>query len=193
AARLQDVSFYLCPSDISSKEFADNGEPSQGRSNYFGSIGITASTRDTNVARAGIFNVALDLSGTSETNPNYGNVRIRVKITDVTDGTSSTAMFSEITRATVTGPPGDFYNPTNTYILHNSDFDNLAPRLPACDNWDSSEVYTRITYRGLQYYRNLPSTSVYTHTVPPNYKGYDCGSDNFYAAHIAAPSYYSFR
>ena len=32
---------------------------------------------------------------------------------------------------------------------------------------------------------------IYSHTVPPNYQGYDCGDvDNFTKAHMAARSYH---
>jgi prepilin-type processing-associated H-X9-DG protein len=62
-----------------------------------------------------------------------------------------------------------------------------------------------ISYRGLQYYRNLPATGYYTHTFAPNSAGQDCASAggqfgtantvgggpiNFFAGHIGARSYH---
>jgi prepilin-type processing-associated H-X9-DG protein len=47
-----------------------------------------------------------------------------------------------------------------------------------------------IRYRGLEYYRGIVEMQNYTHTVPPNYRGYDCGDYFITAAHIAARSYH---
>src|SRR5262249_18713645 len=50
----------------------------------------------------------------------------------------------------------------------------------------------RIGYRGLEYYRGLPAVANYTHTIPPNYYGYDCGDiTTFNTSHNAARSYHS--
>src|SRR5262249_6116090 len=55
-----------------------------------------------------------------------------------------------------------------------------------------------IRYTGLQYYRNLISTSLYSHTLPPNYKGGDCldanqrpgevANSTLWAGHVGARS-----
>ncbi|WP_254053389.1 H-X9-DG-CTERM domain-containing protein [Singulisphaera sp. GP187] len=39
--------------------------------------------------------------------------------------------------------------------------------------------------------RWIPQTTKYSHTVPPNYTGLDCGNGSFTAAHLAARSYHS--
>ena len=44
--------------------------------------------------------------------------------------------------------------------------------------------------RGQQYYRNLVDIITYAHTIPPNYKGSDCGDTGFVMAHIDARSYH---
>ncbi len=188
-ARHQDVATYLCPSD-SATMVCNFGDGAMGRSNYFGSIGATANTRDTNLARAGIFNVALDNGGTIQNNPNFGNVRSRIKLTDITDGTSNTAMFAEIKRSDLA------YNATGTWdaltvmIAQSNTFNQLDPtNVAQCASY--AAAFTVLRYTGQQYHRNLPITNVYTHTVPPNYKGFDCGADNFYMAHLAARSYHS--
>ncbi len=60
-----------------------------------------------------------------------------------------------------------------------------------CNSWDYGPTSIITCYRGLEYYRALPEMSQYTHTVPPNYFGYDCGDDSsFTMAHIAARSYH---
>jgi prepilin-type processing-associated H-X9-DG protein len=108
---------------------------------------------------------------------------------DIVDGTSNTSMFAEIKRTDMPYPLASgtqLDNPHNIWLIASTSFDNYAPVLPACNTPGSS----RITYIGMQYYRMIPMTSTYSHTVPPNYKGYDCGSLNIFAAHIAARSYH---
>jgi prepilin-type processing-associated H-X9-DG protein len=60
-----------------------------------------------------------------------------------------------------------------------------------CNSWDYGPT-NAIFYRGCEYYRGLVEMTSYSHTVPPNYVGYDCGElTNFTAAHIAARSYHT--
>jgi prepilin-type N-terminal cleavage/methylation domain-containing protein/prepilin-type processing-associated H-X9-DG protein len=195
AARLQDIPIYLCPSDGSNGQFTDaNG--SLGRNNYMGNIGTTASLYSTETNRMGIFNVHVSA----------GKVTSRVKITDVLDGSSNTAMFSETKRST--RAPGDWYDPTIIYLLPDTDagWSLYTPQIgplytetnPSalitgstyrCNSWDYPPT-NAITYRGWEYYRGIVEMQNYTHTVPPNYKGYDCGNFSITAAHIAARSFH---
>ncbi len=205
AARDQTVKFYNCPSDGSTDHLNDpGGAPGQpGTSNYLGNVGTTADQHSTDTAHAGIFNFTYNASG---------QVTSRIKITDITDGTSNTCMFSETKRSTVGGgglPVHDVYNPTNIYLLPDGDpgWSPLSPMVgplfnetnPAalipgmtyrCNSWDYGPT-SRISYRGLEYYRMIPEMNQYTHTVPPNYFGYDCGDYSITMAHIAARSYHS--
>jgi prepilin-type N-terminal cleavage/methylation domain-containing protein len=204
-ARKQEVKSYLCPSDPSQGGI-NYGSGLYGRSNYYGNIGTTAifeGSGDSN--RLGIFNVTI---GTG------GKVTTRVHFTDVTDGTSNTAMFSEVKRSTVNGgnwpvPSGaDAYNPTTIYLLPDKDpgwspytpqfgplFNETSPAALItgstyrCNSWDYGPT-SRITYRGWQYYRDIPEMNTYTHTIPPNYVGYDCGNYSITGAHVAARSYH---
>ena len=48
-----------------------------------------------------------------------------------------------------------------------------------------------ISYRGQQYYRDLPMTGYYNHTLPPNSHYWDCGYDDFTRAHMASRSYHA--
>jgi prepilin-type N-terminal cleavage/methylation domain-containing protein/prepilin-type processing-associated H-X9-DG protein len=205
AARLQDVNIYICPSDPSQGGI-NYGTGLYGRSNYLGNIGTTADTLSTESLRLGIFNIRLSATG---------QVTSRVKMTDVRDGASNTAMFSETKRSTVNGgvwpippsPNNDPYNPTNIYLLPDDNpgwslyTPQTGPLEPApmggplagmgmtyrCNSWDYGPT-SRISYRGWQYYRAIPEMQIYTHTVPPNYAGYDCGNYSITAAHIAARS-----
>jgi prepilin-type N-terminal cleavage/methylation domain-containing protein/prepilin-type processing-associated H-X9-DG protein len=196
-ARIQEVKSYLCPSDPSVGGI-NYGSGLYGRLNYFGNIGTTADTRSTETRRVGIFNFQfgpLQSDGSRK-------VISRVRLAEVSsgDGTSNTAMFSETKRSTVNGGnwpvSKDYYNPTNIYLLPGDD-SGWSPYTPQfgplyqgkyhCDNWDWGPT-SRISYRGWQYYRNIPEMQTYSHTVPPNYSGYDCGDYSITMAHIAARS-----
>jgi prepilin-type N-terminal cleavage/methylation domain-containing protein/prepilin-type processing-associated H-X9-DG protein len=198
-SRRQQVATYLCPSDGASARLAFSaGGPTMGRLNYFASIGGTASQRagsgngeEANSSRLGLFNVTIN-STAPRGDANWQVISSSLKLAGITDGTSNTAAFSETRRSQIDYPYTSgfmVYSTSNTYIMSSSGFDNFVPS-PRCNNWDNSEVTTRIAYRGLQYYRNLPQTSTYAHTNTPNTRNYDCGADNFFASHTAARSYH---
>src|SRR5204863_750709 len=103
AARQQDVPFYLCPSDPSGGYRAiDNNGPAYGRCNYMASIGRQAqptpfsSTQPSDPNSSGLFYVEF----TSVQVSRKANKPGAVRIVDVVDGLSNTAMFAEIKRAT---------------------------------------------------------------------------------------------
>jgi prepilin-type N-terminal cleavage/methylation domain-containing protein/prepilin-type processing-associated H-X9-DG protein len=204
-ARLQQVPFYLCPSDGSSavqNDPAGSGLPC-GQINYVGCIGTTADQRSTDNTHTGMFNFTVQVGAAVNTWRIMGGVRI----TDVTDGTSNTAMVSETKRAV---NPSNRYDPNIVYLLPLTDagYSVLTPMTGPlfnetnttalivgntyrCNSWDYGPT-NGITYRGLEYYRGLAALSNYTHTIPPNYNGYDCGDDTtFNTAHIAARSYHT--
>jgi prepilin-type N-terminal cleavage/methylation domain-containing protein/prepilin-type processing-associated H-X9-DG protein len=230
-ARTQNVPIYLCPSDPEQTGLAQVGNvppgadktAPTGQYNYVGSIGGTAQMYPTADEPAvpgntlGIFNF------TPSPLPSWTNnvwiVTSKVRITDVSDGTSSTAMFSETKRSTVGAGcgsgGGDAYNITNMYLLPVKDagwstktpmFGPLtsnssgpfAGQTYHCNAWDWGPT-NRISYRGCQYYRgDIAALEVYSHTVPPNYTGYDCGNLSYSAqktvgynsVHAAARSYH---
>jgi prepilin-type processing-associated H-X9-DG protein len=198
SARTQQVPFLLCPSDPSPASLVDPGGSGKvfGKNNYFGSIGKTADQRSKDIALVGIFNY--QTSGNT--------ISSRVRMVDIRDGTSNTAMWSETKRATQLS----VYDPTNVYLLPSTDagyslatpttgplFNEtsgsalITGNTYRCNSWDYTPT-SRISYRGLEYYRGLPALSNYAHTTPPNYHGYDCGDDSsFNTAHIAARSYHT--
>jgi prepilin-type N-terminal cleavage/methylation domain-containing protein/prepilin-type processing-associated H-X9-DG protein len=179
-ARAQDVAIYLCPADPSDQVFTETVV--FGRSNYFGNLGANGNPYQLSDLTVGMFNFVQ-----------------KIRISDIQDGTSNTAMLSEVKR-TVTPFTGasqaaGLY-PTNvTYV---SGFDDTQ-EVSAC-----SAGLPALKYTGLMYFRNLLSTSLYTHTLPINFSGYDCianqanplhpdvnGNNFFEEAHLAARSYHT--
>jgi prepilin-type processing-associated H-X9-DG protein len=76
------------------------------------------------------------------------------------------------------------------YMAYDSSWSNQRVN-PLCYVWENSQVIGLISYRGGQYYRFLPMTTNYTHTMPPNAKYHDCGNNGFYGSHQAARSNHS--
>jgi prepilin-type processing-associated H-X9-DG protein len=124
-----------------------------------------------------------------------------VKLLAVTDGLSNTAMFSETTRAWNSDPapghPSDpaWYKPDIVYVIAQSVWSDTTINATVCNNWDDDNNLDGIFYRGGEYYRDINAFCLYTHTVPPNYRGWDCTVSSFTpsaypAAHIAARSYH---
>jgi prepilin-type N-terminal cleavage/methylation domain-containing protein/prepilin-type processing-associated H-X9-DG protein len=153
----QTVPILLCPSDASPGQitFTSGGQTLvAGKSNYHASLGANAWWRNTDGATGGCFFYASPQKG--------------VRIQDILDGTSNTAMYAEIKRGR---------DPAHTELQVRSvpfgTWDgnataNFTPP-PECETTTAFFDYT-----GLEYYRSLLWTCYYTHTVPPNYKGHDC-------------------
>jgi prepilin-type N-terminal cleavage/methylation domain-containing protein/prepilin-type processing-associated H-X9-DG protein len=194
AARKQDVKGYLCPSDPSPGGI-DYGTGMYGRSNYMGNIGATADMRSIDASRVGIFNYAL--------NSTTGVLQSKVTSGQVKDGLSRTALYSETKRSTVNNGAwpipanADAFNSTNVYLVPDAVFNKYTPVMPvgigakpACEDWSYGPTW-RIAYRGWQYYRAIPEMMTYSHTIPPNYAGWDCGDYNLIMAHMAARSYHT--
>jgi prepilin-type N-terminal cleavage/methylation domain-containing protein/prepilin-type processing-associated H-X9-DG protein len=190
AARSQDIPILLCPSDPSSATFtvAVNGVAQPvGKTNYHASLGGHAWFRNPNGATGGAF-----YSNGTASLPAVG-----VKLTDVQDGTSNTAMYAEVKRG-MTASSGTSVATSRTRVQaldYATGWDgpgqaasDLAP--PA--GCSGSTFTTYYDYTGDQYYRNLVWTAYYTHTVPPNWSVPDCvrsvGLDRI---HLAARSYHT--
>src|SRR5581483_3130965 len=107
AAQTQDVPFYLCPSDPSSAQFPTTFG-FYGRSNYMASIGKNPCPTNLDGSTGGVFFVEF-------TNVQWGTLLNRprtVKITGIPDGTSNTAMWSEVRRGVVAGSQSSGYSPS---------------------------------------------------------------------------------
>ncbi len=206
-AQTQIVSSFVCPSDPSTVRFVLLNTP-LGYCNYFASLGNTACMelgsqypfQEPNGNLAGVFNYNslnrtapqfLDPPTNKNPNPQYRRAD-PVRLADILDGTSNTGMLSETkrSRSTVNAaseiPIADLIN---VYTI-TGDFTGADTSTPpaACATFGNQ---IRIRYRGQQYYRNLPSDGYYSHTVPPNYKLWDCmNNPNFNQGHIAARSYH---
>jgi prepilin-type processing-associated H-X9-DG protein len=162
-ARVQQVPFYICPSDIS---VANQG--GAGKSNYFGNLGAQAyvSAAKTS-ALGGMFFYIPVLTAQP--------VAQGFKISDITDGMSNTALFAEIVRGNNTSASTDpqdvrfvTFNLTTLNTTYNLPADDITPP-STCTSASPSARYA-----GLQYYRDLMATSLYTHTRVPNSTGGDC-------------------
>jgi prepilin-type N-terminal cleavage/methylation domain-containing protein/prepilin-type processing-associated H-X9-DG protein len=178
------IPIYLCPADPSNNYIAGPNGEQRGKCNYFGNLGLNANMYATDAGTVGVFQVPPSLKPS-------------VRIVAVTDGTSNTAMFAEIKRSNAA--PFDRSNYTNwtwrqpalIYLINPAVWSDTVINAKVCDNWDDNNNWNVISYRGEEYYRGLPALSMYTHTVPPNYTGWDCGNGYQYtAAHMAARSYH---
>jgi prepilin-type N-terminal cleavage/methylation domain-containing protein/prepilin-type processing-associated H-X9-DG protein len=209
-ARTTQVSAYLCPSDASSATLNNNAfsrglNLPEGRATYVGSIGFTAgwyynnnmsiTLQELNGQFVGIFNLTYDLSqpkfldaAGKQPNPLYQQSK-GVAIAQITDGTSNTALYSEtrLSRWSFPNPPAP--DPTNyldqVNLVSYIGFTLQAP-VAAC-----TTLFLSIPYRGLVYYMATPQIGYYSHTLPPNYKQFDCGDDGLLASHTAARSYHA--
>ncbi|MFO0958830.1 MAG: DUF1559 domain-containing protein [Isosphaeraceae bacterium] len=205
-AQTQLVSAFICPSDPSNSKLLA-GASQLGYNNYFASLGNTpsqqlgtAAYQEPDESRAGLFNVRyetglplyLDPPANTQFNPQY-NRALGTRIAQIVDGTSNTAMFAETKRSRAvanTAAEIPISDSINVYTI-TGDFTGATAidPPPDCSNFANS---IRLRYRGQQYYRNLPSTGYYSHTVPPNYKLWDCSNNaNFNQVHGAARSYHS--
>src|SRR5262249_39619763 len=143
AAPTQDIAIYLCPSDpfnaIRPADWVDNGDNSpaqfpEGRLNYFACIGTTGFGPSTSQL-AGIF--AGSWSGTS--------VLQGTTIVAITDGTSNTAMFGEVMRATEGWPHKSGFRDNTTLIAAGTGAEtNNATAIGSCASgspWSTSVSY----------------------------------------------------
>ncbi|HEV8061880.1 MAG TPA: DUF1559 domain-containing protein [Gemmataceae bacterium] len=194
--RLNDVSFFVCPSDASSTvrganqvNTSDTSFP-EGRLNYMGCVGAT-STENSTAAGRGIFTNGNSFKGNT--------------IGAITDGTSNTAMFAEVMRTTDSWPHVSGTR-TNTDIILDASVangsDSDARGIPSCAT--GSPWTSTISYAGLEFDRYLYGMSVYNHTLPPNWNAnklqgsqasttgqYSCGDTSIVHFHVPASSYHT--
>ncbi|MFO0847197.1 MAG: DUF1559 domain-containing protein [Gemmataceae bacterium] len=185
-ARSQDVPVYLCPADPSDAVWTDSipARPpaASGRLNYYGNAGAHGWVRDANLARTQFKPSAL---------AGVFGLDSRVRLESVLDGASNTVLFAEVKRGSY--PNKNALDVTQVFptgwgppTADPGTNPNNLTRPAACD---SPGLTTSVT--GLQYYRGVPTSALYTHTVPPNFPKRDCISvprgEEF---HLAARSYH---
>ncbi len=186
AARKGDVPAYICPSDPSNA-MEDNGA---GRSNYMASTGGSARYHG-GTTLDGIFAAPSASAGQVLKGPSHGAI---------SDGSSNTALFSEVRRGSFKSNATGNYDHTTAFIgssaytgIQLSDGRNL----PECNPGGNDTTSSWIRYTGLQYHRALPFTFMYTHTLPINWnkktqdlsmQRYSCGNTTYTTAHISASS-----
>jgi len=188
AARSFDVPFFLCPSDPSQAKTFD-----QGRNNYFANQGAVAGIRMGGDSRAGMFNLP-------STNPTSGLFPC-VKITAVTDGTSNTALFAEITRGTFGFSDTGRDNTTvalGADMTGNDLYDGRP--VPNCGPAGATSGSV-IRYPGQQFFRGtIGQTFSYSHTLPINWnrktnntatQNFPCGNTGVTQSHLPAGSYHT--
>ena len=189
-ARQQDVATFLCPSDPSDAQFIAGGV-TVGRLNYFGSIGGYSDCRNLGDF-GGIFNGNFSAVALNQTPKG-------IKMASVRDGTSNTALFSEVMRK--------FGNTSVVNYTTIKASGGIAQGVGLVDGRNDtgcrpgSTAGTRINYVGLQYYRGgINHNTLYNHTLPVNWnrnvnnpttQQYNCGDASFRRAHISASSYHS--
>jgi prepilin-type N-terminal cleavage/methylation domain-containing protein/prepilin-type processing-associated H-X9-DG protein len=183
AARSQDVKVYMCPSDQGTGRFftglatAQGAEPT-GRNNYMPNMGSRANFAEVDNGvrqRAnGIF---------------FRNSAVRMA--EISDGTSNTALFSECRRGPVVAPTAGQDMAVSTEVDFGSwdgspNVDLVPPS--QCENRSLNTA----KYRGGQYYRGgVMWTGFYNHTLTPNSKLRDCyRSSGLDSGHYAARSYH---
>jgi len=191
-ARTQDVPIFLCPSETSAAAFT-NTFGQVGRLNYFGSAGAISDCRMPGDPGAGVFNgdYSTSVAGTAPKG---------ISIVSILDGTSNTAMFSEVLRGTQTSGT----TPTYSSNVQSGAIDTgvgLRDGRAVSGCVGGSGLAVRINYVGLQYYRGgIVHNTFYNHTLPPNWnrptsntanQKYTCGDSSLRRAHIAAASFHS--
>ncbi len=207
----QVISTYVCPSDGNTTKVT-SGNATAGYSNYMCSTGGSAAMYvggsnptlypfdETNTSFLGVFNVQLNESGTplptpTAPNPNYLAVTGKVTMATILDGTSNTGMFAETTMSpyAATVYPAIYagntpYSPFMVYAWGGTWSNQVYPA--GCGNWANANDYFLMGYRGGEWYRNIPATGYYSHTIPPNYNQNDCDNTAVQGGHGAARSYH---
>jgi prepilin-type N-terminal cleavage/methylation domain-containing protein/prepilin-type processing-associated H-X9-DG protein len=164
-ATYQNVNWFICPADPSIARVLQYG-----RCSYVANLGANANIQNSDPTTGGVF---------------FYNSQTRTA--DITDGTSTTAMFAEVKRGNYpnANPPVDMY-----YGIAWSAAADLTPPAPASST--TPPPYGSLKYSGLEYFRgNLILTAYYTHTMPPNSTMYDTSDSSFSHSHHAARSYHT--
>jgi hypothetical protein len=180
AARTQDPPILRCPSDPADAFFTDvvNGvTEQQGRTNYHANFGLSANWLNTDGATQGAFKAS---------NAPFTGFTLE----SFSDGTSNTALYSEIRRGYRQTVQNAYFTVATRADFGAWDADPTADLVPTAG---CNTLTTPTDATGLQYWRgSVVWTMMYTHTLPPNYKGMDCiRAVGLNKGHLAARSYHT--
>jgi prepilin-type processing-associated H-X9-DG protein len=191
-AKNQYISFYHCPSERT---------PYPRGSNYAANVGITVDFFTNNPALAGVCNQVQPVS-----NPPAGTpyqTATAIPITQITDGTSNTAMWAEVKigfNPTGSDPSANYAGlPTAPWHVRYPTTWNSSPINTGDDllpNAQCSSLTVQARYYAFtEFYRSRPGfTWAYTHTAPPNATTGDCGKTvgaDQNTSHVAARSWHT--
>jgi prepilin-type N-terminal cleavage/methylation domain-containing protein/prepilin-type processing-associated H-X9-DG protein len=186
-ARNQNISFYHCPSEQN---------PYPRGSNYAANVGTTCNFFTNSPQYAGPFNQVQPVSNPAS-NTSYPT-GTPIPITQISDGTSNTAMFADVKigfNPSGTDPSANYAGPPTApwHVRYPTTWvqpaDDLKPNA-SCAVSQNARYYAFT-----EFYRSRPGfTWAYTHTMPPNSTIGDCGNSvggsSSNASHVAARSYH---
>ena len=195
AARNQQISFFVCPSDGARANYFNAG-----RLNYKGCIG-GANMFPNPAPNAATPPTPLD--GVFAMPPAPAGTELKgYPIAEIVDGTSNTALFSEAKRGSLDASATNQFNDTTAFMsttAFNAAQSIDGRIIPACLPNGNTTTSSWIRYSGHQYYRALPQNFVYSHTLPINWikrtnnpatQNYNCGTTAFTVAHHSASSFH---
>ena len=177
-ARMNQVPFFICPSDPATARNTDGNRPtimnpitgttqkvaslSQGVTNYYSSSGASVSAYDLTQQWKGPMNYNFNLTSSSSQRPGFingtntpvvntangrnGGVFFQVKskstMPQISDGSSNTALWSEIKRPLNKGAGGSIenYDPGEVYLINE--------KASGCSEYGSGYWYKRTSSRG---------------------------------------------
>jgi prepilin-type N-terminal cleavage/methylation domain-containing protein/prepilin-type processing-associated H-X9-DG protein len=191
-----DVPMYLCPSDPSTgtvNESTPAPPGDVGRTNYYPNLGGHAWQQEF----SGSLRKPANLTGVFA-------LGSRVRLTDITDGVSNTALFAEIKRGSnttddklrvtrlLTAGVTPQWNVSGANVAaattQNTDPQSDSTFTGNCNNPAASAW----TVSGLRFDSTNAYAAFYTHTLPPNYAKWDCTTNPAIThVHLASRSYHS--
>jgi prepilin-type processing-associated H-X9-DG protein len=177
AGREGDVPLFLCPSEPDSSQVTEDvGGTARplGRTNYYANLGSHAWWANPDPTTGGAF---------------YFNSAVR--LTDITDGTSNTALYAEVRRSSYpNNVNGVIIGELDIQVWQATPWHDVSPFV--CNKPNNIPFYTlaRYTTLGHMYYQGRFWTCFYNHTAPPNFTGQDCMRADLDRGHLASRSYH---
>src|SRR5262249_6144811 len=149
--RAGQISLFLCPSDPSQGALTEGGGP-VARTNYAGNLGAHAWWSNTDGTTAGVF-------GRGWT----------IRLTDITDGTSNTALFAEVIRGAHPGDGPATYGDLPEKLWDGYPGADLTGEVCQAPGYILIFWLDRCATRGLNMAQGVLWMTLYTHTTPPGW------------------------